>query len=125
MTDQLCECGSNLPAEACCLPYLNSLRAPQTAEALMRSRYTAFVMRDETYLLNTWLDSERPSHLEFDDRRWIGLKINSTRIGTEHDDEGWVNFTARYKVNGRAYRLEEQSHFVRKDGQWFYDKAEG
>lgn len=121
---ELCECGSNLDALACCLPYLNGQRTPKTAEALMRSRYTAFALCDEAYLLKTWLSEERPNRLSFDDRRWIGLKVISTRMGTEQDEEGWVNFVARYKVNGRAYKLEEHSHFVHRNGEWYYDKAE-
>lgn len=87
----------------------------------MRSRYTAYVLLNEEYLLATWHPSTRPERLPMSSgQRWLGLKIKSTSRGGEDDETGEVEFVARYKVDGRGHRLEEHSQFVRRDGRWFY-----
>lgn len=85
-----------------------------TAEALMRSRYTAYVIRDVQYLLHSWHDSTRPKTLELEhDTQWIRLNI------LEYS-ENRVEFVAIYRVNGKAHKLRENSRFVREDGCWYY-----
>ena len=88
----------------------------------MRSRYTAYVFGDEPYLLRTWHARTRPSALHLADERvkWLGLKVLRADAGGAQDDEGRVEFVARYKVGGKAARLHETSRFVRERGQWFY-----
>lgn len=94
---------------------------PETAEALMRSRYTAFVREERDYLLATWHPDRRPGSLDFDvGRHWLGLRIQSKKDGLASDDTGQVSFVARFKVAGRAYRLEENSQFTRWSGRWVY-----
>lgn len=86
----------------------------------MRSRYTAFVMKNEPYLLATWHPSHRPASIPFEDQlKWLGLKVVSARdTGT---DKAEVEFIARYRVGGQsARRMHERSRFVREDGRWFY-----
>ena len=118
---ELCVCGSVRPMQSCCGPILAGDRAAVTAEALMRSRYAAFVVRDDAYLLRTWHPDTRPAHLEFDPRqRWLGLKIIATTAGTTDDDAGTVEFVARYKIDGTGHRLHEVSRFVLVNGGWFY-----
>lgn len=95
--------------------------AAPTAEALMRSRYTAYTLLREAYLLATWHHSTRPASLELpleQHRKWLGLEV--TRHEQTGLDEATVEFVARYKVNGRAHRLHEISRFVREAGRWFY-----
>jgi SEC-C motif-containing protein len=86
----------------------------------MRSRYSAFVMCNERYLLDTWHSSTRPASIEFvPQQKWLGLKI----IDTDQSDaeRAEVEFVARYRVGGAsAARLHERSRFVREDGRWFY-----
>mgnify|MGYP001124597243 FL=1 len=87
----------------------------------MRSRYTAYVLLNEPYLRATWHVSTRPDALQLDAEprtRWIGLTIK--RHETQGDDRAIVEFIARYKINGRAFKLHETSRFVREDGRWFY-----
>ncbi|WP_223247347.1 YchJ family protein [Sulfuriferula sp. AH1] len=116
-----CPCGSGLALVACCGRYLAGESAP-AAEVLMRSRYTAFVMQDEAYLLATWHPSTRPPHLglaqETPRPQWLGLKI----LGHQSQDatHATVEFVARQKIAGRAYRLHEVSRFVLESGRWFY-----
>ena len=113
-----CPCGSGRNYRDCCQPYHEGQPAP-TAEALMRSRYSAYVKRLAPYLLATWDAPTRPPALDLaDDTRWLGLEVK--RHAAIGDDAAIVEFVARYKVAGRAFRLHETSRFVRRDGRWYY-----
>ena len=87
----------------------------------MRSRYVAYTQGLEPYLLSTWHSTTRPAALNLNEEplsNWIGLSIK--RHESQDDDHAIVEFVARYKIGGRAYRLHETSRFVRVDGRWFY-----
>jgi SEC-C motif-containing protein len=87
----------------------------------MRSRYSAYVLENEAYLLATWHPATRPADLELRREprpKWLGLAIKGA--GNEDADHAWVEFVARYKIGGRASRLHETSRFERLDGRWFY-----
>lgn len=121
MKDILCPCGNKLKYTDCCGRYLDANKIPATAEALMRSRYTAYTLLNEKYLQCTWHPSTRPLQLCLADdvsRKWLGLQIKRHElIDVTH---AVVEFVARYKVGGRAHRMHEVSHFVREEGRWFY-----
>lgn len=113
---------SPLPYDRCCGRWHAGplhLQAPD-AEALMRSRYSAFVRGDRAYLLATWHPDTRPSELEPDPPglRWLGLEVR--RHVAQDADHATVAFVARSKLDGRAHRLQETSRFERIDGRWFY-----
>lgn len=92
----------------------------------MRSRYTAYVLEDKEYLLQTWAESSRPANLQFDpETRWLGLKILFTEAGAEDDSTGVVEFVARYKIQGRAYRMQEASRFISENFRWVYLDGKG
>ncbi|MEO7558900.1 MAG: YchJ family metal-binding protein [Nitrosospira sp.] len=113
--------GSNEKYANCCGRYLDGSEAAPTAEALMRSRYTAYTLGREDYLLATWHRSTRPASLELESeprRKWLGLEVR--RHEQPEPDHAVVEFVARYKVGSRAHRLHEISRFVREAGQWFY-----
>ena len=117
----LCPCGSNKNYPDCCGRYLDGGEAAPTAEALMRSRYTAYTLLLEEYLLATWYSSTRPVALGLADdvaTKWLGLEVKCHEL--QQPDHALVEFVARYKVNGRAHRLHEVSRFVRENGRWFY-----
>ncbi|MBK1655890.1 YchJ family protein [Allochromatium vinosum] len=125
MPDSTCPCGSGRPFDDCCDPHLSGRTIPPTAEALMRSRYSAFATGQADYLLATWHPTTRPATLTLEPGlRWLGLKILGTEAGGEGDQEGWVTFVARSKFQGRAQRLQERSRFVREHGRWFYVDGE-
>jgi SEC-C motif-containing protein len=87
----------------------------------MRSRYTSFALREEPYLLATWHPDTRPSRVRFDEKqRWLGLKIRAMEAGGPNDDAGTVEFVARFKIDGKGYRLHEVSRFEKIDGRWYY-----
>jgi len=97
------------------------LLAPD-AEQLMRSRYSAYVLRDTAYLRATWLPDTCPADLDLDadpaGLQWLGLDV---RQHTQQDGtHATVHFIARSKFGGRAQRMEELSRFVRADGHWLY-----
>ncbi len=121
MNHEPCPCGSGKAYEACCGAYHAGEALPETAEQLMRSRYSAFVRGDADYLLATWHSSTRPASLDLDARvKWLGLKVHAATAGGPGDESGTVSFVARHKLGGRAYRLEETSRFVREAGRWVY-----
>jgi SEC-C motif-containing protein len=121
-----CPCGSGPSFEACCEPYLKGERLPPTAEALMRSRYTAFTLKDIDYVMNT----HDPDTLDQVDRKgaetwaeqakWLGFEVLGTERGDEADDTGSVEFIARYKVKGATIEHRERSHFRKLDGRWVF-----
>lgn len=118
---ETCPCGSGAARGACCGPYLDGEAVAPTAEALMRSRYSAFVEGRREYLLRTWAEETRPSVLELDPgQHWLGLSIRATAAGGVGDDVGEVEFVARSRVSGRGLRLHERSRFRRVHGRWFY-----
>jgi SEC-C motif-containing protein len=100
----------------------------------MRSRYTAYTLRDEAYLRATWHHSTLPGEPiigENEPLQWLGLEVKSAlRIRqrkaelSDSQDADTVEFVARYKTNGRAHRLHEVSRFVREESagvaRWFY-----
>jgi SEC-C motif domain protein len=103
---------------ACCGPYHAGERAAPTAEALMRSRYAAFVRKDAGYLLATWHPSTRPPSMDLpSDQEWLQLKVIVARTG---GDMATVEFVARSRIGGVNHALHEVSRFVREGEQWFY-----
>jgi len=120
-----CPCGSTKPYTACCGRYVEGSEPAPTAEALMRSRYTAYTLLREDYVLATWHPSTRPSALglaEEAQTKWIGLDVK--RHEQQDAEHAIVEFVARYKVQGRAHRLHEVSRFVKEEGGWFYVDGE-
>lgn len=90
----------------------------------MRSRYCAYVLALEPYLLATWHTSTRPATLDLSDdinTRWLGLEIKRHESSSE---SAIVEFIARYKIAGRAHRLQETSRFLRENGRWYYVDGE-
>jgi SEC-C motif-containing protein len=116
-----CPCGRPQTYADCCGRWHGGtlhLQAPD-AEALMRSRYCAFVLRRADYLRDTWHPGTRPAAIDFEPGlRWLGLQVRQHRLIDA--DHATVAFVARSKQAGRAHRLQETSRFVREAGRWFY-----
>lgn len=117
-----CPCGSADYA-ACCGIYHNGIPAPDAA-AMMRSRYSAYVLKLETYLLVTWHPGTRPATLDLaaNHTKWLSLEVK--KHFPESAGRATVEFVARYKIGGRAGRLHEISRFVRENDRWFYVDGE-
>lgn len=117
-----CPCGTALPYARCCGRWhagAAHLQAPD-AEALMRSRYSAYVLLLGDYLRETWASSTRPAEaIAFEPGlRWLGLEVR--RHQRLPDGSAVVEFVARSKLGGRAHRLHEVSRFVVETGRWVY-----
>lgn len=121
-----CPCGSGRAFAECCEPFITGAAKPATAEQLMRSRYAAFATGAVSYLHDTLSEEARqdydPAHVEEWARtsEWLGLDIRSTEAGKESDEDGWVEFVARFSYEGQERAHHESSYFIRRDGQWFY-----
>ncbi|HEY1610072.1 MAG TPA: YchJ family protein [Paraburkholderia sp.] len=129
-----CPCGGAAPNRSpaarmpryaqCCGRFIDGGAVPPTALELMRSRYTAYVLGAADYLRATWASETCPADLELDPTaptapRWLGLAIR--RHTVLDDTHAEVEFIARYKTGGRAFRLHESSRFLRgDDGRWRY-----
>jgi SEC-C motif-containing protein len=114
-----CPCGGPGYAQ-CCGRFIDGDATARTAEELMRSRYTAYVLRNEPYLQATWHARTRPAEalVRDEDLKWLGLEV---RRHASAGDEATVEFVARYKVGGgRAQRMHEISRFLREGGKWYY-----
>lgn len=109
-----CPCGSATTYDACCGPLHRNARQAETAEALMRSRYAAYVLGEADHLFRTWHPRTRPADVTPDPRvRWTGLEVLDA---TEDGDAAEVEFRASY--DGGA--MHERSRFERRAGRWLY-----
>ncbi|MCF0097476.1 YchJ family protein [Micromonospora sp. MH99] len=118
---RLCPCGSGQAYADCCSPVHGGTVQAPTAEALMRSRFSAFALGDADYLVRSWHSSTRPARLELTSgQRWTRLEIVETERGGLLDATGTVTFHAHYREAGRPGTLTEHSRFVREDGRWVY-----
>ena len=112
-----CPCGSGVEYDACCGPVVRNERPADTAEELMRSRYTAYVLGDVDHLFRSWHPATRPDDLaELPEVDWRGLDILEVVEGGPADDEGIVEFRAHHAGG----TMHERSRFVRRAGRWVY-----
>lgn len=127
-TTRLCPCGQLGPKgktmlfAQCCGPYLEGQATAPDASALMRSRYSAFVLGELDYLRASWHPSTCPDDVApLPGTKWLGLEVRDhVVIDATHAE---VEFVARYRVAGRAVRLHERSRFVQEQGCWLYVDA--
>lgn len=118
-----CPCGSGRDIEACCQPIIAGAPAP-TAEALLRSRYTAFTRGDIDYLAQTLGPDLRADFDEVEarntaaDAHWQGLDVRSVSGGGADDDSGSIEFVARFRLRGQQRVHHELAEFGRVDGRW-------
>lgn len=124
--DLNCHCGNQESFEQCCEPLLIGDRSANTAEQLMRSRYSAFVVKNMPYILKTH-DPATRSDVDMDGNskwanqaQWDSLEIKRVEGGGPQDTEGWVEFVAKYAIDGKPEQHHELSQFMREKGQWFF-----
>src|SRR3990167_8006579 len=122
----ICPCASGKTFADCCGPYLSGAALPPTAEALMRSRYSAFATGaidylEEALLPGTRDDFDRQSAADWAaSSEWTGLQLRHAEKGKEGDDEGSVEFAALFRQEGADKVHHETGHFKRQDGRWYY-----
>ncbi|MBY0573718.1 MAG: SEC-C domain-containing protein [Undibacterium sp.] len=128
ITEISCPCGTGKKFADCCAPYIQDVVSAPNAEALMRSRYSAYTISDEAYLRATWDERTCPKEriVHQDATKWLGLEVKRHQVQKSQNSqdgqekEAIVEFVARYKIAGKAYRLHEISRFVKYDGKWLY-----
>ena len=121
-----CPCGAADTYENCCGPFITAGKNAPTAEALMRSRYTAYTKTAIDYLLATTHPAKQDTYDADSMRRWSeeaqwqGLEIIATRAGGENDETGTVEFIARYAEAGEDREHHEIAEFKKADGRWYF-----
>lgn len=121
-----CPCGSQQTFSQCCQPLLSGEQHATTAQALMRSRYSAFATANIDYLIDTLHPEKRqPQDAELlsqalQHTRWLGLQVRNCEKGLEQDERGTVEFVATWSEAGQSGFLHEKSSFVKLDGRWYY-----
>lgn len=127
---RLCPCGSKTTYDRCCEPYILGRTSAETAERLMRSRFTAYALRKVDYLIATTAEAKRAELDRAELERYcasiacVSLKIVATEGGGPHDDTGVVTFRASLQYGGRRTLHIERSTFVREKGVWVYVDGE-
>lgn len=120
----ICPCGSVNTYQDCCQPFHAGIKRPETAEVLMRSRFSAYVLDMTDYIQASWDASTRPKEdkLNFGGEKidWQRLEILDTKKGGSADSKGIVEFKAYYDKDGEAQQLHEVSRFIKTNGRWFY-----
>lgn len=122
MTNTTCPCNANALYSECCQPYHIDIKLPTTAEQLMRSRYSAYVLKLTDYINNTWHKSTRPNIATLKNDQpiqWIKLVINKA-WDSNNVNEAFVDFDAFYEVNSKLERMHEVSRFIYSEQKWFY-----
>lgn len=121
-----CPCGKGDSIDTCCGPYIEGKELPPTAEALMRSRYTAFATGNVDYILSTH-DPERRGDVDekgaadwAKNSEWLGFELVSSENGGPNDNAGVVEFVARYKVKGVTIAHRERSVFRKAGDRWVF-----
>ncbi|MAW07941.1 MAG: hypothetical protein CME61_06630 [Halobacteriovoraceae bacterium] len=121
-----CHCGENESFEDCCNKFIEGIAKPETAEQLMRSRYSAFVVGATDYVFNTHHADSRGdvSKEEIENwsksSKWNGLEIVRTSDGGNTDESGEVEFIARYSTDGNEYAHHERASFKKVDEHWYF-----
>ncbi|BDU76980.1 YchJ family protein [Mesoterricola sediminis] len=121
-----CPCASTKTYAACCEPFLIGRAQPETAEQLMRSRFSAYALGKADYLAATTCAEER-AKLDIEELgryvravKCITLKVLATEAGGAADETGTVTFHAKLQINGKRMLHREKSRFVREEGRWAY-----
>ncbi|HWA78122.1 MAG TPA: YchJ family protein [Polyangiaceae bacterium] len=121
-----CPCGKGESLETCCGPYLSGAALPPTAEALMRSRYTAFATGNVDYILETH-DPDRRGDVDAASTEqwskgseWLGFELVDVENGGPDDNAGVVEFVAKYKIKGTTLTHRERSVFRKHGNRWVF-----
>lgn len=121
-----CPCGNPQGYAQCCGPYISGEKIPPNAEALMRSRYTAYTQANIPYIQASMQGpaSERYNPVESErwakTAKWKRLKVMRAFPDDTDSDKAYVEFIAYYIWQGKPQKIEELSVFLRVKGKWFY-----
>ena len=123
---KICPCGFDRDYSNCCEPYIKGKVKAPTAEAFMRSRYSAYVMHEIDYIINTYIQRDnvgvdvKATREMSEKSKWLGLNIIAVEKGSPADTVGYVEFEAVYERDGQKNTHHEKSKFVKENDQWLY-----
>lgn len=126
----MCPCGSGKKYSSCCEPLIKGSKKGETAEAVMRARYSAYANGEIDYIVSTLDPDVRDDYDKEEIKQWsekstwMGLEIKRTEKGLKNDKTGIVEFVAIYEDDSMIYKHHEVSQFVQKDNQWFFKDGE-
>ena len=129
MINELCPCGSNKAFSECCESFIKEVKLPETAEKLMRSRYSAYDKKEIDYLFNTTYPEYQKYYDKESIRQWAAitvwkkLEVIRTVKGQTSDTTGQVEFKAYYSENGINKVHHELSDFKKENGKWFFQSG--
>jgi SEC-C motif-containing protein len=121
-----CPCGSKLLYSQCCEPIIKGEKPAQTAEQLMRSRYSAYAKKELDYIFQSTHPNQRGEYDEAGTRRWSeksqwdGLEIVNSKMGGEKDTKGTVEFIAHFRYKGNKQYHHESADFLKENGTWYF-----
>ena len=125
-----CPCGSQRAFKDCCELVISRQKPAESAEALMRSRYSAYTKKMFDYIYDTYHPDTKQSFsidtikTQSDEIRWLGLEVRETERGGSNDEDGFVSFSAKYQLHNQVHYLNERSYFKKLDGSWLYVDGE-
>lgn len=125
----MCPCGSNKTISDCCQPIVSGAKKAETAEQLMRARYTAYTTATMDFIFETTHPEHRNDYDHEGTKKWAeesdwqGLEICSTKYGGKHDTSGEVEFIARFKSENSHHEHHENGQFEKKDGNWYFTEG--
>jgi len=126
----LCPCGSGLEYSECCEPYIKGEKDIETAEALLRARYSAHALSEVEFIYNSVHADKKNEHsikgIEkwASESKWLGLNILNTEKGQPDDNEGIIEFQVKYNYKFETFNHHEISYFKKDEGKWFFYDGE-
>jgi SEC-C motif domain protein len=124
-----CYCGSGATYSDCCEPIINSVQSAETAEQLMRARYSAYVGARMDFIFETTHPDQRQEYDHAGTKKWaessdwLGLEIIGTTKGGQEDDGGEVEFIARFREKDVLREHHENAQFKKDNGQWYFSEG--
>lgn len=124
-----CPCGSGVPYAECCEPIISGVRPADTAEQLMRARYSAYTNVAVDFIFESTNPDCRKGYDHAGTKswaeksEWLGLEIIGSRLGGPDDTEGEVEFVARFCEQGALRTHHECGHFKRENGLWYFTEG--
>jgi len=117
-----CYCGQSGSFDSCCGRIHADIALADTAESLMRARFSAYRIDNLDFIRQSWHSSTCPAQVEPNEEgfMWSGLEVIDTQAGSPADEKAEVEFIASYSLNGHEGKLHERSQFAREHGQWRY-----
>jgi len=125
-----CPCNSGLDYSQCCEPYIKGSAKPETCEALLRSRYSAYTLGELDYIYETIHPEQKAQHDTkatkkwADESTWLDFEIIGIKEGLKEDEEGAIEFKVKYRQGNQNITHHEMAFFRKDEGDWYFFDGE-